>query len=87
MFEFGGAFKKSHVSRQLKTMGLQRGKFTDSQVRGVMWVSGGSDRGAGKRWRLGLMRSAGAGLLTRPCNIPSNFVYCSILPMCCRRRS
>jgi hypothetical protein len=31
--EFGGLFKKVHVSRQLKAMGLARGKFTPAQVR------------------------------------------------------
>lgn len=30
--EFGGMFKKSQISRQLKLMGLQRGKFTPRQV-------------------------------------------------------
>ena len=28
----GGAFKRSHVSRQLKSMGLKRGRLTASQV-------------------------------------------------------
>lgn len=31
VFEFGGAFKKVHVSRQLKAMGLAKGKLTDGQ--------------------------------------------------------
>jgi hypothetical protein len=33
VFEFGGEFKKAHISRQLKSMGLARGKFTERQVR------------------------------------------------------
>lgn len=34
VFEFGGEWKKAHVSRQLKAMGLAKGKFTEAQVRG-----------------------------------------------------
>ena len=32
VFEFGGQWKKSQVSKQLKAMGLARGKFTEGQV-------------------------------------------------------
>lgn len=31
VFEFGGAFKKVHISRKLKELGLARGKFTKRQ--------------------------------------------------------
>jgi hypothetical protein len=31
LFEFGGAFKKVHISKQLKTMGLAKGKLTQKQ--------------------------------------------------------
>ena len=44
--EFGGMFKEGQVSKQLKAMGLARGKLTPSQVR-----LGGSD---GESWRVGV---------------------------------
>ncbi|KAL4422339.1 hypothetical protein ABPG75_008536 [Micractinium tetrahymenae] len=31
VFEFGGEWKKAHISRQLKAMGLAKGKFTEAQ--------------------------------------------------------
>ncbi|PSC68202.1 calcium-translocating P-type PMCA-type [Micractinium conductrix] len=31
VFEFGGAFKKGHISRQLKAMGLAKGKISEGQ--------------------------------------------------------
>eukprot|EP00890_Picochlorum_soloecismus_P004580 jgi/Picsp_1/5122/NSC_02485-R1_timeless family protein len=31
VFEFGGAFKKLHISRKLKELGLERGKLTERQ--------------------------------------------------------
>lgn len=33
VFEFGGAFKKVHISRKLKELGLERGKMTEHQER------------------------------------------------------
>ena len=50
VFEFGGQWKKSQISKQLKAMLLARGKLTPGQVGGRAggWVGGEARHGQGK---------------------------------------
>lgn len=50
VFEFGGRWKKGQISRQLRAMGLERGKFTAAQVGGRLGSLFGRQRGVGGPW-------------------------------------
>lgn len=65
VFEFGGAFKKVHISRKLKELGLEKGKLTDRQKNMLFILSERyADEGKNKMYQT-VQQQLGGGFTVR----------------------